>query len=104
MDWNYMVYCHQCHGIVAMAETREEAEHKKTYHVLNSPHLFIAVYDRDEAKKRGILWPEIKFLGGRKDMLVRTAASIFIVLSQVSSIVVAAILLYVIWTGGWMMV
>jgi len=62
------------------------------------------VYDRGEAKKRGILWPEIKFVGGRKDMLVRTAASIFIILSQVSSIAVAALLLYVIWTGGWIMI
>ena len=57
IEKNYAVYCYDCRMIVDLGRTRKIAQALAVQHILNSPHMFVSVFDRQEAEEKGIPWP-----------------------------------------------
>jgi len=53
MKKNYAVYCYDCRSIVDLGRTRKSAQDLAVKHILNSPHIFVSVFDRREAEEKG---------------------------------------------------
>ena len=53
----YIVYCFQCHMTIDEDDDQMIAGWKAVQHIMNSPHMFVSVLDRQQAEEKGIAWP-----------------------------------------------
>lgn len=54
MDDEYTIFCFECKQCIGHEHSFESADAIRVRHIMQSPHIFVSVLEKDEAERLGI--------------------------------------------------